>query len=460
MRTTIGAILFIGITLSSSPILAQFDKTRGYARVAGGITYFKPMTTGKTEMPEAWHGVNFRIQRIEFGINAGKVRLTEKPDSMIPVYTSYLGYHIPLFPKMSIGQRPFGIKGFLIQPCLTPIYGVTSSYKSEGSFFIGAAPGISIQLPYFLIEARYNNQLNLLSKDGLIKGLVHGPQINLQMDGLFDVFNPRIIKGGIQSITTMTYTPTMGNYHYETYGKGTVTGYAKVITPFIGITPGYTFAPSYNHKPGGDLFGIGASGRISFFSLDLFTRSGKMGFGTKAPTENGKPRRYKTKNWDASIDKFSGTQKISSTEYRFGFDLARVLMTAFYPVALGTKKILYHPRYFRFYIGWGAGSYKIKDDPQFKHSENTGVLYSNPQSVINGDANSSWYNPTKFTNGKIRSSFMALELGSIGFSWDYKVYKNAGLMSGQTFSVYSTIPLGRVWKAYHGKLPKNEVDEK
>jgi hypothetical protein len=297
------------------------------------------------------------------------------------------------------------------------------------------------------------------SKDQLVTGLVHGPQISLQMDGLYDVFHPRYIKGGIQSITTMTYTPTMGNYHYETYGTGTVQGGAKVITPFVGISPGYTFAPHYNHKPAANLAGVGVGGRISFFSIDAYMRSGTMGFGTKAPTDNGKPRDYKTKKWDQSFDKFSGSQKISFTEMRVGLDLASLAMTMFYPVAMGTKRLLYHPRYLRFMVGMGTGSYKLKDAAEFKHPENVAILYSNPQSVINGDANSSFFNPAKFADGKLRSSFIAIELGSVGFSWDHRVFKNAGLMSGQTFSVYSSIPVGRVLKAYKGKLPKNEVDE-
>ena len=133
MKTTFGLLFLTGLLLLPTGSQAQFDKSRGYARVAGGITYFIPMTTGKTMMPGNWHGVNFRIQKIEFGINSGEVALQEKPDSLIPVYSMYLGWHMPLFPKLSIGQRPFGIKGFLIQPCLTPTYGVTSSYKKEGS---------------------------------------------------------------------------------------------------------------------------------------------------------------------------------------------------------------------------------------------------------------------------------------------------------------------------------------
>jgi hypothetical protein len=105
------------------------------------------------------------------------------------------------------------------------------------------------------------------------------------------------------------------------------------------------------------------------------------------------------------------------------------------------------------------GNYKLKDAPDFKHPEIASKLYSNPQSVINGDINSPWYNPAKFSEGKFKSSFAAIELGSIGFSWDYRVFKNAGLMSGLTFSVYGGIPIGRVIKAYKGKLPKDEVDE-
>jgi hypothetical protein len=210
-------------------------------------------------------------------------------------------------------------------------------------------------LPYFILEARYNTQLNVLSKDNLVTGFIHGPQLNLQMDGLFDVFNPRIVKGGIQSITTMTSTPTLNGYHYVTYGSGTIQGYAKVVTPFIAITPIYTFAPHYNHKPSTNMFGLGANGRISILSADINFKSGNMGFGTKAPVVNGKPSEYKTKFWDPAIDNLSGTQNVTITEYRVGIELVSLVFAALYPNAYGTKKILYNPRYFRFYIGWGGG---------------------------------------------------------------------------------------------------------
>jgi hypothetical protein len=99
-------IAFLVVFILSNTCLAQFDKTRGYARNVGGVSYFKPFNTSKLKTPESWIGVNFRLQNLEFGIHSGRVAMLENPTALYPFILPILDTIFPFFQKSPLAKDP------------------------------------------------------------------------------------------------------------------------------------------------------------------------------------------------------------------------------------------------------------------------------------------------------------------------------------------------------------------
>lgn len=453
----------------STQVYAQFLKTKGYAQISGGPLFNKPDLGPNLNLADQWKGYTFRIRQFEFTYTTGLVNKTSNADSLFRGEDMNVNFHFPLLSSVSVGRRIFGIKGFLIQPAITLGYGLTDmdrNREQNEALHLHAEPGISLQLPYIILDARYVGGL-YISKDPAIKSGPFGyPEISIQIDGLYDLFNPQTVAGGIQSVPTYSITGSSTDYYngttttyYEQDGWAQIQGYGTIIKPFIGLTPKLSFSPRRTYRDETALTGLGASFRWSYFSFDLIHQSGHIGFCTDVNEDGTDPNHhahwYKEKHFDQSSGFLSGKSYASQNEFRVGFDVARIVWMLMYPGAYGTSNLMKNPRFFRFYVGMGWGQLNVHDSsPQYLH-EDSALAYLNTNLSNPNFINNSFTNPLQFADGFEKTSFGAFELGSLGLSWEKHYYKTAGLMSGQTVSIYWTLPLGRIIKAYGGRSPED-----
>ncbi|CAN5269444.1 hypothetical protein BH09BAC5_BH09BAC5_09610 [soil metagenome] len=275
--------LLIFLISASTGLFAQ----NNYALVAGGFNFAKPiLQNGYTS--DWWKGVHIRSKYVEFGYMSARV--IDPLEKNVLGTNAYLGANIPIR-KLGIGKRVYGIKGFLLIPFIAGDIGRTSIGAAH-SFQGTIAPGVSLQLPYVLIDFRMNTGVTFNNVAGLKNHkLLLMPTIAFQFDALFDIMDPKIKFNGTFSGTTTSTTYSESTEHYTDYDIVTTTAttssssysydtYKKDVGPHISLGP----RVCYWSKAGGKkyingeslMFGLVQSGRAHGFGYDLIGETGSI----------------------------------------------------------------------------------------------------------------------------------------------------------------------------------------
>src|SRR5688572_18748429 len=137
-------LLVLLLLLSCTAANAQI----AYARNTAGFNYVIPKVLGAGYSSEPLRGINIRTKIIEMGYYAGK--FTTPVDSQKLFYNMYIGANIPIR-MLGLGRRQYGIKGASMVPFIAGGFGYMGS-DGQSCFQGNFSPGISVQLPYVVID--------------------------------------------------------------------------------------------------------------------------------------------------------------------------------------------------------------------------------------------------------------------------------------------------------------------
>lgn len=369
-------LLFV-FSLAMYPLCAQ----NNYARVAGGFNYTIPeLKKGYSSDP--WKGINIRSKFLELGYVAGRVNTPTEQKTL--AYNFYMGANIPIR-RLGFGRRPYGIKGILVAPFIAADIGWMGINKSH-SWQFTAAPGVSIQLPYVLVDFRLNTMLAFKGITGFHSGrYMFAPTVTLQFDGLWDVMDPKLRFDahyeGTYVWTDVTEYADYDEYttHYEPYSYDV---YRYNVGPHISIGPRIAY---WNLKNGNNktfMAGIVQSGRAGNFGYDLIAEKGSI------TTEN-----------DQELKAIRGTARLS--------------------INLNASKST-NTLFTRLMIGAGLGYNWFTQSSPYAHSE----------------------------NGEFFNLFASIEFGAVAFSYEVnKAFYNR--FDDQKFFAFTyRVPIERVVYRY------------
>lgn len=256
---------------------AQHD----YTRVAAGYNVSKPYFKNVIGKNNLWQGFNVRTNIYEYGFSRGKMGIPE--DTIFHGYNWYMGANVPI-KQLKFGNREYGIRGFLAQPFIAGYFGGLG-LQNKHVFQFTVSPGMSIQLPYFLVDFKLNTVIPLnADKFHGLKHIIFMPSVSFQLDALWDVMDPiltfdrheegvhkstwsssRVEGDYLVTTTTTTYTP----YSFDVYLYN--------VGPHVSLGP----RASYNYSKTANsalMYGLVQSGRAHGFGYDLIVESGALGY--------------------------------------------------------------------------------------------------------------------------------------------------------------------------------------
>jgi hypothetical protein len=253
----------------------SFNAQTNYTRTCGGFNYVMPKL-GKGYDGEAMRGINVRNKFIEMGYYAGRV--TSSLDSNLLAYNGFIGLNLPIR-LLGFGKREYGIKGALVAPYVA-VDLCRMGIGTNHTWGATVAPGISLQLPYVLVDFRLNTVIGFKNVPGLKRErYMFAPTIQLQFDGLWDVMNPKVeFDHTYNGAYTWTESKDFGNYteyttYYEEYSEDI---YRYNVGAHISIGPRLC---NWNLKNGNNstfMYGLVQSGRANSFGYDLIAEQGKI----------------------------------------------------------------------------------------------------------------------------------------------------------------------------------------
>lgn len=429
---------------------------------------------GDNYLPVVFNKIDIRANIAEFKVGVGNA------DYYSPAMGVYhntevrswsLGINYPIS-ALGLG-RANSTKGIRLVPFIAADFGhsgfkdYASNTKLADAFHLTVAPGYRLKLPYFIVEARLNTTVNMLTetkyhpntivitstgdlvKEKSFKTLNFTPSISIILDGLFSKFNPEHsrISGSMavydnisteKFYTTETYNSQTGKmekdglYKTETtykYHVESVTLPINDIGAFIGVGPRLLFKPAANnsyHMPS-IMGGIGAHARIKLFSFDLNVDKGKAGFASQANT-NGKIMKSQT------IGK--GTFDMTNATANIGVDIGPVLLAMLGIVAKRNGETPYFNISGGYIIGYSfIGSYMYND-------AKVGSDYQN-YFKTNPDQSTKYNNADLNTSGMVNGWYIGADVGAVGFRYEFNKYKNAPLARCAYYTISYKYPLLR-----------------
>lgn len=401
-----------------------------YAAVTGGMLFSSP-TFKNGYQAENWKGIYSRSHFLEFGFTFGEVN----KDSLHPIVGNnfFVGANIPLT-NLKLGHRHHGVRGILVQPFLGLDLGRTKvdQYKSWN---LVAAPGLSIQMPFFVIDFRLNSQLNFRVKDNsALPRLAFTPMVSLQLDALYDVFDPNIQFDRTEYRTRVTDYTTIEQLEDKiikttttTYEHYSVDVYVSDVQPFRYFGPRFIQRdPQFAGKT--MLFGLGYGIRKASFGIDFIVDGGKLGHASsyeKAPTFSD-PNNVGKINKDDS--RYIGDMSCVRGLARILFDLnaSETRATQFSRVMAGIGMgyaYLWNQRYYN--------TDNLKDLDAYLASDKE--IFS-----------TSAIDARKSKSGVFLHTALIYERGAISLGYEFNLNVNAELTRVNTFSIGYLIPYKRL----------------
>ncbi len=372
-------LILMLLMLTCAAVNAQIP----YARNTAGFNYVIPKTLSSGYSSEPLRGINIRTKVVEMGYYAGK--FTTPLDSQKLFYNVYLGVNFPIR-ALGFGRRQYGIKGASVVPFLAGGFGIMGSdgqKSAQGTF----SPGISLQLPYVVIDFKVNAVVGFDNVPGLKRSkFMIAPAIVLQFDGLMEVMDPELSFDHTNSGyyvwsegREIDYNTTEWTTYYVPFTEDV---YRRNIGAHISLGPRVC---SWNLKNGNNktlMYGLTQSGRAGNFGYDLIAETGKI------TTPDG--------------DDLSATRAMG----RLSINLN---------VSKGSNTF-----FTRFMIGGGIGYNWFTKDSPYVHSE----------------------------NGEFMNLFCSLEFGACAFSYEVNKAFNEKFDDQKYFAFQYRIPIERVAYRY------------
>jgi hypothetical protein len=450
-------------------------RKHGYAPVVAGWQLMRPLSlpqgTYQGRSPY-WQGVHYRTKQLELDWAAASLyRSNPALDPTARLERQQfigLGFHQPVS-ALGLGARHGGIKGSLLEPFVAAQVGLwTLGDQYKSAWQLGAAPGLSLQLPYVVLDARLQaaycfGAADKRGGDRQFRGLQLVPTLALQFDGLWEVFGARrtsekqfheartetvvtrsvdrveratytYSNGGSTTYTT-TYTSTSTQQVYHPAYTSTV--YHTVVDPWWGLGPRVQWSPARDYRGTTLTGGLQASARINAFAFDVFAEYGQTGLASSLDSLPTMARPKPEAGIDRTDDQFSGTRLGSGRVMgRMGVDVFGILRT------LAQNG---HTKYFRLNVGAGAGyalpgsriRYKHPDQEQWLDAK---LADGNPQQFVrnyHADARLA-------TAGLAVQAFTQLEVGPVSLSLERNRYYRDPLGDNYTVAVTWLLPVQRL----------------
>lgn len=339
-----------------------------------------------------------------------------------------VGYFTPLH-FFSRGKRELDIKGFLLQPVLGT--GYVRSYKAHGIY---ASPAMQFQFPYGLVEARLN-------VDYLFgRGIDVLPEVSVQLDALRNLLNPTKVKTGYNEHTSSYVTPLGGGWYEVTSFYSKSDFYLQDIGPLFGVTPRVGIAGAKWATKNYKTYGVGLTGRLSFFGIDVHADRGKSRLGVVKNVNdlNGQV--------SAHFDNDQVQGFVNTTEFTAEgcFNLAGLFLSIFKKQTIMHMKNTTTPlNRWNFHLGY---TYFVPGKVEYQDSE-TARTYTDKFFTDRPEIDRNAINdPLQHEAGWGVSYGMSYEMGSIGFRINNKLTKTMG--SSSTIDIYYILPVRRMAKAY------------
>ncbi|MBC7448462.1 MAG: hypothetical protein H7330_10420, partial [Hymenobacteraceae bacterium] len=459
------------------------SRKRGYAPVVAGLQLRQPrrLPAGTFAGPGLWQGVHYRTRMLELDWAAAKVYRSDPafdPTARLERQQFYgIGVHVPIH-ALGVGTRYAGVKGVLLQPFVAGQVGLWSLGKAyKSGWQVGAAPGVSLQLPFVVIDARVQAAycFGASEKYGNLvhyRGLQLLPTLALQFDGLWEVFGAQRegsttnVEGSYvtQTVHTPVSRTSETNTHFDgssttrtttTYAVSTqstyyapfsYTMYTTTTDPWWGLGPRVQWAPARDYRgttlTGGLQFGV-RPGKVAF---DVLAEYGQLGLASSLDTLPTQARPTPKKlRIDRTDDQFSGTRSGTARILgRAGVDVMGFLQ------GLEKEEALY----FRLILGAGAGYalpgrrvvYKYADQAQWLDAK---LADGNPQQFVRN----------RFSDARRARADWAFQLytqveaGPVSLSLERNRYFGDPLADGYTVALGWLLPLYRL---HHNRLQAAE----
>jgi len=504
LRTCAWAGLLVGLLAGPAlPAAAQYRlKARGWAKTSGGLNLanFSPKPGFETAR-SYWRGVNYRFHYLEIGTLRARATYPGMHDfayTDVRVNHTYLGGYLPLG-ILSAGHRRLGIRGVMGYPFLA---GGIAKTRFLGRYAPGniqppndwvfsyyVAPGYSLQLPYFTVEARLQGTHYGKSEKypvAPVQGWQWEPTLSLQFDLLSDLFQPHLgnvahVSGyaprSTWSSSGNTVTRTTTFEHLETSVPFVDVG------PFTAVVPRYTWATGQTWRGPTQLAGLGWSLRSGLAAVDVWGDAGRRGvassFEELATEENPRPKHLVINESD---DQFAGTRLGGRVMARAGIDVypalkAMILLAGFAPspevkdangrTIMPEIKADIDPEssvdiagstgFFRLIVGGGAGG-AYAGPMEFLHPEQEPNIdrkfgATNPNHLVLNR----YTDPRQAKFGVALQAYAAVEAGCASFSVERTSYIFDELAKETTVSVSWLLPVRRIRSARH-ELKKPVTD--
>ncbi len=377
---------------------------------------------------------------------------------------SSYGLQFPLRRFALVNTRQMGVRGMSIYPKLG-IASVSLSERGIKSKGFGLNTSFVCNFPFFSVEGGVNFNRIKLKSTGLRENIVY-PYISLKADALFEILGIGTNSGDVVDTRyagNYSYSRVEGDYlvtYSGTYDYTERSSYARLtVKPFWGIAPRYTFA-SQGYKGATKLYGIGLSGRYSYFGFDAIIDAGKIGYGSN--TEKSYLHNPFPEGRDNVLDKKSNT---FAAEGNAVIAQARISMNLF---GLFVKAIAgsggsgavsqttvskgdddgSNPSALRIMTGFGFG-YGVLSKPSYIYSGSNAL--KDAEFIAEPDLWSSPTNDVRLTkSAAVISAYFAIEIGVVNVEFGRFIFDKykASLANGNYASIHYTIPIGKIIKSY------------
>jgi|GEM_PF-2693359 len=409
-------------------IFGQYKNSPGFAKISGGYGFSMP-AFHNTTLDGPWSGIHFRNKWFEASYFTGTAEYERDalPDTTADGGILSIGWNNPV-PFLRFGTRELGVRGFLIQPIIGVHY---SRYGlGGGASAISLSPGITFQFPYGLVDVRFNAGYTLATEKGHeatqnIEGVMIIPEISLQLDGLYDLWNPNIIKTGRSRTMTQTSTTIITRESDD---------FSSDVKPFWAISPRMMTGIGLSRGTG--IGGIGFSGRAGALMADA-----SMDFGSLTVTTPEFPDEY---NISVSEDQLNGQVFSSRLFLGAGISPTYLFKAVFRPGSLSKVEGAKLTPMFRNYLGVRFG-YSLIGEVKFDRTDASDELDAIYQNHPDLDTK---YDAREMEAGTLFSLFYTVELGSISLSWELAVSPSSLLASQQTVGLTYLLPYKRLIQFY------------
>ena len=209
------------------------------------------------------------------------------------------------------------------------------------------------------------------------------------------------------------------------------------VTPRVGIANAKWATKNYK------TFGLGLSGRLNFFGLDIHADRGKSRLGV---VKNVQCARWDCFEHSLIMIKYNGF--INTTEFTAEgcFSIAGLILSIFKKQTIMNMGMKTTPlNRWNFHLGY---TYFMPGNVQYNDAQGakdyTDKFFSDRPQIERNAIN----DPTMHEAGWGVTYGMSYEMGSVGFRINNKITKTMG--SSSTLDVYYILPIRRMAKAYAG----------